>query len=158
MKKAFIIIVLIAVLPSLGLAIEKPSSKETKKVMDYYNNGKGNGAVLVDAVFCTQMGKEEDTKNDCIQSFAGNDIKVGDDVYLWMNFMIPVDDMAEIIITYTRNDRIRKTQKVTLNSAFRYRTWKKIETGKPGKWTVQIFQEIGDEDVDLGVLSYMVKE
>ena len=158
MKKLIIIATVLAILPSLCLAVTKPSSKETKKVIDYYNSGKGNGAVLVDSKLCSEMGKEEDSKNECIQSFSGNDIKIGDEIYLWMNFMIPVDDTAEIIITYTRNNRIRKTQGITLNSTFRYRTWKKIATDKPGKWTIQIFQEIGDKDIDIGSLTYNVTE
>lgn len=158
MRKLIIIALVIALIPTLSLAIEKPSSKETKKVMDYYNNGKGNGAVLVDYELCTEMGKDEENKNDCMVSFSGNDIKIGDDVYLWMNFMIPVDDVSEIILTYTRQNRIRKIQEITLKSAFRYRTWKKIPTDKPGQWTVQILQELEDKDIDLGTLTYMVKE
>jgi hypothetical protein len=158
MKKLAIIITMIALIPALTFAFDKPSSKETKKVMDYYNNGKGDGAVLVDYQLCREMGKEEENKNDCALSLSGDDIMVGDEVYLWMNFMIPVDDHAQIFLSYTRNNRIRKTQEISLQSAFRYRTWKKIDTGKPGQWTIQVFQELGDKDIDLGALTYIVKE
>jgi len=160
MKKLLIIATLLMFSSGLAFAVEidKPSSQDAKKVMDYYNHGKGSGAILVDHTLCQEMGKEEETKNDCTLSFDGNDIKIGDSIYLWMNFMIPVDDTADIFITYTRNKRIRKTQKIKLNSAFRYRTWKKIATEKPGLWTIQIFQELGNKDVDLGTLSYTVKE
>ncbi len=158
MKKLIILSILIAFLPALCLAFDKPSSNETKKVMDYYNEGKGNGAVLVDYELCREMGKDDDNKNECVLSLSGNDIKVGEEIYLWMNFMIPVDDMADIIITYTRNNRIRKTQEITLKSAFRYRTWKKIATDKPGQWTIKIFQELEDKDIDLGSLTYAVKQ
>lgn len=158
MKKFIIITAIIALIPALTLAFDKPSSKETKKVMDYYNSGKGNGALLFDYKLCSQIGEEGENKNECVQSISGNDIKVGDEIHLWMNFMIPVEDMAEIIITYTRKNRIRKTQEITLKSAFRYRTWKKIDTEKPGQWTVQIFQELGDKDLDLGSFTYVVKE
>ncbi len=160
MKKLLIIATILLSLSGLAFAvdIEKPSSKETKKVMDYYNQGKGGGAILVDYTLCHEMGKEEATKNDCALSFDGSDIKLGDDIYLWMNFMIPVDDTADIFITYTRNKRIRKTQKIALNSAFRYRTWKKITTEKPGLWTIHIFQELGSEDIDLGTMTYTVKK
>ena len=160
MKKLLIIATLLLSMPGLAFAvdIDKPSSKETQKVMNYYNQGKGGGAILVAYTLCHEMGKEEATKNDCALSFEGNDIKLGDDIYLWMNFMIPVDDTADIFITYTRNKRIRKTQKIALNSAFRYRTWKKITTEKPGLLTIHIFQELGSKDIDLGALTYTVKE
>lgn len=158
MKKWIILIVMIALMPALGIAVERPSSQEAKKVMDYYSHGKGNGAVIVDAVFCTEVAKEGEYKNDCVQSVSTNDIKVGDAVNLWMNFMVPANDTADIFITYTRNQRIRHTQKLALKGAFRYRTWKKIVTNKPGKWTIQIYQEVGDEDMDLGILTYNVVE
>ncbi|MGD9162307.1 MAG: hypothetical protein PVG39_28115 [Desulfobacteraceae bacterium] len=158
MKKLIIIAAIIAFIPALAIAVEKPSSKETKKVMDYYNIGKGGGAVLVDYTLCQEMGKEEESKNECIRPFSGNDIKAGDEVYLWMNFMIPVDDTANIYLSYTRNNRIRRTQEIKLNSAFRYRTWKKIITDKAGQWTIQIFQELEDKDIDLGSITYAVKE
>ena len=158
MKKLIIIAAIIAFIPAFVIAAEKPSPKETKKVMDYYNNGKGGGAVLVDYTLCQEMGKEEESKNECIRPIPGNDIKAGDEVYLWMNFLIPVDDTANIYLTYTRNNRIRKTQEIKLDSAFRYRTWKKIVTDKAGKWTIQIFQELEDKDIDLGSIAYTVKE
>lgn len=160
MKKILIAATLLMLIPGFTLAVEidKPSAADTKKVMDYYNHGKGGGAILVDYTLCTEMGKAEETKNDCAVFFDGNSIEVGQEVYLWMNFMIPVDDTADIFITYTRKNRIRKTQKVRLNSAFRFRTWKKIATEKPGIWTIQIFQELGDKDIDLGKMTYSVKE
>ncbi len=158
MKKLIVIAAIIAFIPALAIAAEKPGSKETKKVMDYYDSGKGGGAVLVDYTLCQEMGKEEESKNDCIRPFSGKDIKAGEDVYLWMNFMIPVDDTANIYLAYTRNNRIRNTQEIKLNSAFRYRTWKKIVTDKAGEWTIQIFQELEDKDIDLGSISYTVKE
>ena len=75
MKKLIIIAAIIAFIPAHVIAVEKPSPKETKKVMDYYNNGKGGGAVLVDYTLCQEMGKEEESKNECIRPIPGNDIK-----------------------------------------------------------------------------------
>ncbi len=158
MKKLLIIAAILMFTPGLTFALDKPSSNDAKKVIDFYNNGKGLGAVLVAYSICQEMGKDEASKNDCAVLLNGNDIKIDDEIYLWMNFMIPVDDMASILITYTRNNRIRKTQEITLKSAFRYRTWKKIATDKPGKWTISISQELGQEDIDLGTLTYTVKE
>lgn len=158
MKKLIILSVMIALIPAFAMALDKPSAEQTRRVMDYYNEGKGMGAVLVEYKLCGEMGKEEENKNECAQSLAETDISVGQDVYLWMNFMIPVDDTANVFITYTRNSRIRKSQTVVLKSAFRYRTWKKIATDKPGDWTVKIFQETEDKDIDLGSLTYTVKE
>lgn len=158
MKKLILLSVMIALIPTLVMALDKPSAEQTRRVMDYYNQGKGMGAVLVDVKLCTEMGKDEESKNDCAKALAESDITVGQEVYLWMNFMIPVDDTANVFISYTRNNRIRQTQAITLKSAFRYRTWKKIATDKPGEWVIKIFQETADKDIDLGSLTYTVKE
>ncbi len=157
MKKQIMIAIALLCIPIWTLAAPKPSSEEARKVMNYYTHGKGSGAVLVDYTLCTETGKDEENKNDCMVTTLGSDVNMGDEVLLWMNFMIPVDDQAKIIIAYSRNNRIRKTQEIVLGSAFRYRTWKKIYTETPGEWTIQIFQEMADKDIDLGSLTYTVK-
>jgi len=73
-----------------------------------------------------------------------------------MNFLIPTDDQAKIYVSFSRNNRIRQTVDFTLPGAFRYRTWKKIPTDTTGNWTVHIFQELEDMDIDLGKLNYTV--
>ncbi|MFH2058940.1 MAG: hypothetical protein ABIJ59_08565 [Pseudomonadota bacterium] len=87
MKKIIILAAIIALIPALTLAFDKPSSKETKKVMEYYNSGKGNGALLFDYKLCTKVGEEGENKNECVQSISGDEIKVGDEIHLWMNFI-----------------------------------------------------------------------
>ena len=77
---------------------------------------------------------------------------------LWMSFLVPADDQASILVSFSRNERVRKTADVNLKGAIRYRTWKTIPTDKPGKWTVTIVQEMSDQDMELGTLEYTVTE
>lgn len=158
MKRFIIAILFTALIPAVAFAVDKPTPAQAKKVLDYYKSGKGSGAVLVEFVLCSQIGADDADKNECSQLLDGGDILLNQDVYIWMNFMIPTDDTADIYLSYTRNGRIRKTQDITLKSAFRYRTWKKIATDKPGEWTIKIFQELDGKDIDLGSLTYVVKE
>ena len=75
-----------------------------------------------------------------------------------MNFLVPTDAQASILVSFSWNDRVRKTAEVDLKGAIRYRTWKKIPTDKPGRWTVTILQEMPDRDMELGLLEYTVTE
>ncbi len=143
-------------IPSILVAQEKPTSAEAFKVIQYYVEGKGQGALLVDYKLCSEIGKDGPEKNECVSDFSGNQVKAGEEAMIWMNFLVPTNDEAKIYISFSRNNRIRKTVNFTLPGAFRYRTWKKIPTNAPGNWTIHIFQELENTDIDLGKLNYMV--
>lgn len=151
------VIILILLLPICVWALEKPSGKTVQSVMAYYSGGQ-DGAVLVETKICRAIGESGPEKNNCIEDISGQPLQVGEDAYIWMNFLVPVDTQAKIYLSFTRDKRIRKTEQFTLDSAFRYRTWKKLATDSPGEWQITVFQEMDDRDIDLGTITYMVSE
>ncbi len=156
MKKVFILSILLAYLPTMSFAQDKPSSDEVRKVVQYYFNGKGQGAILMDFNLCQIIHKEGARKNECKLGIANKKIKKGQEVFLWLNFLVPVGDEAEVLLEYKRKEKVRKIQNISIPKSFRYRTWRKIPTNKSGNWTINIFQEADDKDLDLGSLKYSV--
>lgn len=138
-----------------SFAQDRPTSAEALKVIDYYYNGKGQGAVLMDSFLCQQVGKEGALKNECLNKAAGQ-VPVGQEVYLWMNYLVPVGDHADIIINFIRQGKVRHTARVKLAGAMRYRIWKKAPTDKAGQWNVSIIQELENKDLEIGTLKYTV--
>jgi len=157
MKKLIIVMVVIG-LPLIAWAADRPAPQQALDVIDYYFNGKGQGAVLMDYRICSEIAPEGEDKNECRKSSDAMAISLGEDVLLWMSFMVPADDQASILVSFSRNDRVRKTTDVSLKGAIRFRTWKSIPTDKLGKWTVTIVQELPDRDMELGTLEYIVTE
>ncbi len=157
MKKLFVLSLLLF-LPTALCAQEKPSSAEAKKVMDYYFSGQGGGAVLMEYKLCTEISKEGETKNDCITDFSGTTVEKGQTVFLWMNFMVPSGDKADIILEFMRNGKVRGIKELDLNGTIRYRINRKILTDKTGNWKIKIVEEVGDQEINHGGLEYTVVE
>jgi len=158
MKKLCIIVIFVIGLPLIAWAADRPAPQQARDVVDYYFNGKGQGAVLMDYRICAEVAPEGEDKNECRRSSDAMAIPLGEEVSLWMSFLVPADDQASILVSFSRNERVRKTADVSLKGAIRYRTWKTIPTDKPGKWTVTIVQEMPDQDMVLGTLEYTVTE
>ncbi len=158
MKKFTFFVSLMLLLPAFADSMEKPSSKEAAKVINYYHNGVGNGAILMECKLCVDVNSEEPDKNECGQVITNNKVNQGDEVFIWMNFLVPAGDEAAVLVGYTRNNVTRNTQHITLPGATRFRTWKRIPTNQVGEWTVNILQELGNGDLNLGGLSFTVLE
>lgn len=156
MRKLFFVWLLVLVLPVTLSAQERPSSSEAQKVVQYYFNGKDKSAILLDHKICTKVAQDGEMKNECIAGIPGNIVPVGQEVSYWMNFLIPSNQTADFLLTFERNQRIRKTIDFSMTGAFRFRTWRKIPTDKPGKWTINIIQELDESDLELGSLTYTV--
>jgi len=158
MKKAGIILWVFIAVPLIAWAADRPAPQQTREVVDYYFDGKGNGAVLMDRRVCSEIASDGEDKNDCRQPADLATIAVGDALFLWMNFMVPAGDQAAILVNFSHNQRVRKTANATLKGAIRYRTWKPIPTDRAGKWTVTIVQELADRDLELATFDYTVNE
>jgi hypothetical protein len=158
MKRLCIILLAIMGLPIFAGAADKPAPQQALDVVNYYFNGKGQGVLLMEYRICSEIATEGEDKNDCRQSSDAAAIPLGEEAFLWMNFLVPTDEQASILVSFSWNDRVRKTAEVNLKGAIRYRTWKKIPTNKPGRWTVTILQEMPDQDMELGLLEYTVTE
>lgn len=162
MRQLFMLITLITLTGLAGgtaMAQDKPTAGEARKVIDYYYHGKGQGAVLMDLQTCEGVGLEAGPqKNECLKNIDPGQIQIGQELQVWMNFLVPVDDTAEIIVSFSRKDKVRHTANVKLTGATRFRTWKRIPTDKAGLWTLTIIQELEDRDLELGRLQYKVSE
>lgn len=157
MKRLSIVLMVSLLSFSMAWAGEKPTSDEARKVIDYYFHGKGNGAILMDLSICEKVGLEEGPdKNECLDSVNPGQIQLGDELHLWMNFLVPLNDNADIILAFSRKGKVRRTANIKLAGATRYRTWKRIPTGKAGQWTVTILQELEDQDLELGKMQFTV--
>jgi len=158
MKKVFVLGFLLICLPVLIFAQDRPAPKEARRVIDYYYNGKGKGAILMDYKLCQEVPEKGPEKYECKREITDGKIKQGQEVFLWMNFLVPAGDKAEILLQFKRKEKVRKVLPVSLSGSPRYRTWKKIPTDKTGNWKVSIVQEMEDRDLDLGELELSVVE
>ena len=158
MMKIGLLVCLLLWLPSIILAQEKPTSVEVKKVVDYYYQGKGQGAILMAHKLCAQIYEEGPLKYECQDEITGGQIQKDRDVFLWMNYLVPTGDKTDIIIHFKRKNKVRSVSNFELPGTLRYRIWKKIPTNKIGDWQVDIIQEMEDTDLNLGDLQYSVTE
>lgn len=158
MKNVIALSVVLACLPAAGFAQEKPTPAEVKKVVEYYFNGKGHGAIPIEYKLCQEVSQQGETKNECVSELSNAKIEKGKDAYLWMNFLVPAGDEAKILLQYSRMDKVRETSNVSLAGATRYRTWKKIPTSTAGDWQVNIVQELESSDLEIGKLKFSVVE
>jgi len=158
MMKIGLLVCLLVCLPAIILAQDKPTPAETQKVIQYYYQGKGQGVILVAHKLCAQIYEEGPLKFECQQEITGGQIKKDREVFLWMNYLVPAGDKADIIIHYKRNNNVRGVSNFELPGSLRYRIWKKIPTDKIGDWQIGIIQELQDADLNLGELQYSVTE
>ncbi len=157
-SNAVVLGVALAFAPVIGIAQEKPSPDEVKRVVDYYYNGKGQGAILVETKLCQKVSVQGDTKNECVTEIGDGAVGKGEEAFLWMNFLVPAGDEARILIQDSRLDKVRDTGSIALEGATRYRTWKKIPTSTIGDWKVNIVQEMEYSDLDVGQAEFSVVE
>ena len=157
MKRLSIALMVSLLVFGMAWAEEKPTPDEARKVIDYYYHGKGKGAILMDTTICEKVGQEEGPdKNECLNSVNPGQIQQNQEVHLWMNYLVPLNDTADIILAFSRKGKVRRTANIKLAGASRYRTWKKIPTDKAGQWTVSILQELEDQDLELGSMQFTV--
>lgn len=142
--------------PFAAIAQDKPTPAEARKVIDYYFNGKGQGAIPMEYKLCKEISKQGDMKNECVSEITDKKIAKGEEAYLWMNFLVPAGEESKILVQYSRNDKVRDTSNITLGGATRYRTWKKVPTGTAGDWSIKMIQELDNGDLDIGQMKFSV--
>ncbi len=139
-----------------AMAQDKPTPQEARKVIDYYFNGKGQGVIPMEYKLCKKISQKGKTKNQCITAIKNKSIAKGEEVYLWMNFLVPVGEKSKILLQYSRKNKVRNTSSIRLGGATRFRTWKKIPTTTTGDWKVTMIQELDNVDIDIGQLNFSV--
>ncbi len=158
MRQILMLAMGVLLVANLATAQDKPTSEETRKVINYYYHGKGGGTVLMDHYLCQEIGQEGPDKNECLNKLNPSQIQKEQEAYLWMNFLVPMDASADIIVSFSRKGKVRRTASVKLSGATRFRTWKRIPTNKAGQWSVVIIQEMEDKDMEVGSLQYTIAE
>lgn len=157
MKKFVLLVVMIALGFQTAAAQDRPSAQEVRKVVDYYYNGQARGVILAEHFLCTEVALEGDDKNDCRVTHELPAVAQGAEMLLWLNFLVPSGDEADILVLFSRKGHVRSTAKIAVKGAIRYRTWKKIPTAKVGEWQVTVLQEMGEEDLELATFNYRVE-
>jgi len=118
-----------------------PTAAEIKKVLDYQDNGKDVGPVLLDLVACNKVDQAKGpTQFHCIEPVSGP-VKKNSVVSAWLQFFCPKDGKYEdITVQYLFDGQIRNTYDVSVASLGRTRTWKSSTLGKSGKWTIKVLR------------------
>lgn len=139
-------------------AAELPTSDEVKKVLDFYYDGKGLGVVLIEAKMCRDIEREGDLKNECAGQIAGQPINKGDEVYLWMSFMVPSgDEKQKIIVQFDNGGVTRMVRNLEISGSLRYRTWRKLVFDRSGQWSAKIVHDQEAGARELGQVSFTVQ-
>jgi hypothetical protein len=110
----------------------------------------------MDYKLCKEISQQGEMKNECVAEIADKKVAKGEDAYLWMNFLVPAGEESRILVQYSRKDKVRNTSNISLGSATRFRTWKKIPTGTAGEWKINMIQELENGDVDIGQMKFSV--
>lgn len=153
--------VLFAIAASLlafsAFAVDVPTSAEARKVLDFYYHGQGQGIVLIESKWCTEIENEGDNKNNCADEVNPGAVQNGQELNLWMAFLVPSDDPEQnIIIQFEHNGVARMVKNVTVSGSIRYRTWRKVTFNKTGEWTVKIIHDKGDDVTVLSIKTVTV--
>lgn len=155
MRKTLLWILLVS-FPLSVFALDRPNAYEVKKVIDYYKKGKGLGVVLVESMLCEEIHRSGPKKHEAKNVLSSTSFKKGEKVFLWMNFMVPEHVKANIHFEYKRKGKVRKADDITISTATRYRSWRRMPTSKAGTWEVSISQELDDTDIELSKITYTV--
>ncbi len=100
MKHVGMLSLVLLCLPALGLAQVKPTPEEAKKVVDYYFTGKGQGVILMDYKLCQQVPKKGEGRYECKQAITGWEVRKGQQVLLWMNFLVPAKSKVKLLLQF----------------------------------------------------------
>lgn len=154
--KRFLCLALFALILLPTAALAAPTAEEVKSVLDHYNSG--SEVILVESMFCSEISREGENKNDCVDTLNPATLNKGDKVYLWMNYMVPKETTPKILVQFNKEGRTMKTRDINLSGSFRYRTWSLVPTNKAGAWTVAIDQESGDDFTAIASVTYNVSD
>ncbi len=120
-----------------------PPADEIKRVLDYQENGKDRGPVLLDLIPCLKVDqtKGSPTQFTCIEPVTGP-VKKGALVNAWTQWFCPRGGKYEDISIQSMLDgQPRNTVDITIGcNLARTRTWRAFTLSKPGKWQIRVVQ------------------
>ena len=137
-------------------AAPPPDASQVKATWDYYYRAQGQGPVLVDAILCSEIGKEGSSKYECVAPVnLAEPVKVGTALWLWQSYLVPQGDSIEDLhLQVKEGSLIRETKDVKLKGeGWRARQWSGLRFNHAGEWTLTL--QRGDKI--LKTLSVQVK-
>ncbi len=117
-----------------------PTPEEINKVLNYEDNGKDVGPILMVIQPCNKVdtAKGSPTQFTCIEPITGP-VKKGSTVNAWLQFFCPRGGKYEdITLQWLLDGQVRTTTDVKVEGVGRTRTWKASSLAKPGKWTIKL--------------------
>ncbi len=127
---------------AVSVAAEPPTAAELKRFLDYEENGKDLGPVLLDAVPCLKVDttKGSPTAFTCIEPVTGP-VKKGTVVHLWMLWFCPKGGKYEdITVQFAADGKPQTPQAVSVEGQGRTRSWKAQGMKTAGKWTAAVLR------------------
>lgn len=117
-----------------------PTGEEINKVMDYYQNGKDQGPVLLEFVPCLKVGKKPgEDRSSCVEQVSGP-VKKKTLVNAWMRWMVPKGGKYEdLSVVFVLNGEPRETKDLTLETeSTSYGAYKSVTMSKAGEWEIRV--------------------
>lgn len=117
-----------------------PSADEIKRVLDYQENGKERGPILLDLVPCLKvdLAKGSPTIYSCLEPVAGP-VKKNTSVHAWMAWFCPkggaYDDLT---VQFLHEGQVRQTFDLKVEGFGRTRTFRSHTFAKTGTWTIKV--------------------
>ena len=134
-------------------SVEKPTPEAIRSFWAYYFKGQGSGPALADAKLCLEIGKEGDSKNECVKEVPAEGVKAGTTVYLWQAYLLPQGENVEDMSMQVKlGDTVRETKDIKLKGeSIRTRNWTGVRLAKAGTWNLVLMR--GDQTLN----TYTVK-
>ena len=131
-----------------------PSAEQVKKFLDYQDNGKDRGPVLLDLIPCTKVDQTQGspTRYQCIEPVTGPVAK-GTTVFAWLQWLVPKDgNYPDIQIQILQGTTVRKTIDNPVTGVGRTRGWRGDNFNGVGTWTLKVIRgdkELGSAKVEV---------
>lgn len=161
-----------AFIPGTIFSQDIPTPDEALRVVDFYNNGKGTGVILMESKICRDVHREGSSKYECkneIIEFGElkadgsapdifHKIRMGDSAYIWMAYLVPVGAKEKIFLRYNLEGETKRTSgKLDVKGSIRYRTWISFAPPSKGTWEIEIFHDSASGPIKQGTFDLIVE-
>jgi hypothetical protein len=124
-----------------------PTADEIKKVLDYQENGKDKGPILIELLACLKVDttKGSPTAYTCLEP-VGAPLKKNTTVHAWMAWLCPKGGSYEdLTVQFLHEGQVRQTFDLKIELSPRTRTFRSHTFGKSGKWQIKVAR--GDKEL-----------
>jgi hypothetical protein len=128
-------------------AAAAPTADEIKRVLDYHENGKDLGPVLLDLVACLKVDttKNSPTIYNCLEPVTGP-VKKNATVSAWTAWFSPKGGTYEdLSIQFLHEGVVRTTLDVKVEGGWKTRNFRSHTLGKAGAWQIKVLR--GDKEL-----------